>query len=96
MIANEIEYAGALRELNHLQQMLARLLNEPLKPPDLERLSVRRMIARLHEELGAYEAYVERPVGLVVRQRAASMEATSSCVEVVSSVEASCVEEVAT
>ena len=35
MIANEIEYAGALRELDHMQQFLARLMNEPLKQPDL-------------------------------------------------------------
>jgi len=78
MIANEAEYAGALQELSHMENFLTKLMSEPLSQPDLERHSVRRLIARLHEELGAYEAYIERPPHLKVRSRAHVLDSASA------------------
>jgi hypothetical protein len=61
MIANETDYQGALRELESLQNWLETIRREVRPRPDLGLLSVRRKIARLHEELGEFEARVERP-----------------------------------
>lgn len=63
MIANEREYQQARTELQSLEQLLAEMLQEP-RPfrPDLELLSVRRLVARLHEELGQYESAASRPM----------------------------------
>lgn len=61
MIENEIEYAGALRDLEYMGRSLAELMTQPLKQPDFDRFSIRRMIARLQEELAQYEAHVSRP-----------------------------------
>ena len=60
MIENEVEYSGALRDLEHMERSLTQLMSQPLKRPDFDRLSVRRMIARLQEELAQYEAHVDR------------------------------------
>lgn len=61
MIENEIEYAGALRDLEYMERSLAEMMTQPLKHPDFDRFSVRRMIARLQEELAQYESHVNRP-----------------------------------
>ena len=63
MIANEIEYQQALDELQALEQLLAEMRQEsrPYRP-DLELLGVRRLISRLHDELGQYEADATRPL----------------------------------
>ncbi len=63
MIANEHEYRCAREELRSWDEALAKMLLEPRAyRPDLELLSVRRLISRLHEELGQYESRVDRPV----------------------------------
>ena len=63
MIANENEYNCVLEELRSLEELLAKMRQETREyRPDLELLSVRRLIARLHEELGQYEARADRPV----------------------------------
>ena len=61
MIENQAEYAGALRDLEHMEHSLAELMRQPLQQPDFDRMSVRRMIARLHEELAQYETHINRP-----------------------------------
>ena len=62
MIANEVEYQQSLGELAALETLLAEMRQE-LRPyrPDLELLGVRRLISRLHEELGEYEGNAARP-----------------------------------
>lgn len=63
MIANELEYEQALAELQSLETLLAemRLESRPYRP-DLEMLGVRRLLARLHDELGQYEGDAKRPM----------------------------------
>jgi hypothetical protein len=63
MISNELEYEQALEELQSLEQLLAEMRQEsrPYRP-DLEMLGVRRLVARLHEELGQYEGDATRPL----------------------------------
>ena len=63
MIANELEYQQARSELQSLEQLLEEMLQEqrPYRP-DLELLSIRRLLARLHEELGQYESAASRPM----------------------------------
>ncbi len=63
MIANEIEYQQALDELQSLEHVLAEMRQEsrPFRP-DLELLSIRRLISRLHDELGQYESDAARPL----------------------------------
>ena len=61
MIENQIEYTGALKDLEDMERSLAELLRQPLRQPDFDRLGVRRMIARLHEELARFEAHLDRP-----------------------------------
>ncbi len=56
MIATAQEYDKAKDELVHLEQWLARLQEtSPLPAKGLTKAGVRKMIARLHEELGVYE-----------------------------------------
>lgn len=63
MIANEIEYQQALDELQSVERLLTEMRQEsrPFRP-DLELLGVRRLISRLHEELGQYESDATRPL----------------------------------
>lgn len=56
MIATPEEYTKAQDELTHLEQWLARLQSEsPLPAKGLTKAGIRKMIARLHEELAVYE-----------------------------------------
>lgn len=56
MIANAHEYEKAQEELRHLETWLLRLDQEtPLPRKGLTRAGIRKLIARLHEELGAFE-----------------------------------------
>ncbi len=56
MIENPQQYESAKDELRHLEQWLERLYTEhPLPQKGLTKAGVRKMIARLHEELGTYE-----------------------------------------
>lgn len=56
MIANTVEYQKAQDELRELEQRLARLQqSHPAGDKGFTKAGVRKMIARLHEELGAYE-----------------------------------------
>ena len=60
MIATSTEYAKAQDELAHLEQWLARLQSEtPLPAKGLTKAGVRKMIARLHEEIAVYEGSEE-------------------------------------
>jgi hypothetical protein len=60
MISTAQEYESAIGELNHLEQWLARLQQE-YPPPSrgLSKAGIRKMIARLHEELAIYEGSQE-------------------------------------
>jgi hypothetical protein len=56
MIANLEEYQKAQNELQHLEDWLKRLQQEhPLPAKGLTKAGIRKMIARLHEELALYE-----------------------------------------
>jgi hypothetical protein len=56
MIASVQEYEKAKAELAHLEKWLERLqMENPLPQKGLTKAGVRKMIARLHEELGVYE-----------------------------------------
>jgi hypothetical protein len=56
MIANAGEYEIAKEELKRLEDWLARLQQEyPAPEKGLSKAGVRKMIARLHEELAIYE-----------------------------------------
>lgn len=56
MISNETEYGRAREELAYLESWLGRLENTPPTPENgLTRAGVRKMIARIQEELGMYE-----------------------------------------
>lgn len=56
MIDNEQEYQSAQLELADLERRLARLQQEYAAPQKgLTKAGVRKMIARLHEELAVYE-----------------------------------------
>jgi hypothetical protein len=56
MISNDIEYEKAQGELRDLENWLARLQREhPAPSKGLTKAGVRKMIARLHEELAIYE-----------------------------------------
>lgn len=56
MIADVQEYEKAQQELAHLEQWLQRLQQEhPLPSKGLTRAGIRKMIARLHEELAVFE-----------------------------------------
>jgi hypothetical protein len=56
MIADATEYEKARGELGHLEVWLSRLLHEhPGPEKGLTKAGLRKMIARLHEELAVYE-----------------------------------------
>jgi hypothetical protein len=60
VIATPHEYEAAKSELTHLEQWLARLQHEhPAPSHGLSKAGVRKMIARLHEELAIYEGSQE-------------------------------------
>ena len=60
MIANAQEYEKAQDELRHLENWLARLQREhPAPNKGLTKAGIRKMIARLHEELAVYEGSEE-------------------------------------
>lgn len=57
MIENSDQYEAAISELRDLEARLSRLqLEHPNPELGLTKVGVRKMIARLHEELGVYEA----------------------------------------
>lgn len=60
MINGADEYEKAQEELRYLEEWLARLLRDH-PPPEkgLTKAGVRKMIARLHEELAVYEGTQE-------------------------------------
>jgi hypothetical protein len=60
MIANGTEYNKACQELEELQHWLNRLRQEnPGPEKGLTKAGIRKMIARLHEELAIYEGSLE-------------------------------------
>ncbi len=60
MISNAQEYEKAQDELRHLEGWLARLQREhPTPNKGLTKAGIRKMIARLHEELAVYEGSQE-------------------------------------
>ena len=65
MIANDGEYRKAQEELRDLENRLDRLQRaHPLGSKGLTKAGVRKLIARLHEELAVYEGSQEaREVG---------------------------------
>lgn len=60
MIANREEYDKAQDELRGLEERLARLQQaHPVGAKGLTKAGIRKMIARLHEELAIYEGNEE-------------------------------------
>ena len=60
MIANRAEYEKAQEEIRALEQRLARLQEtHPIGSKGFTKAGIRKMIARLHEELGVYEGSEE-------------------------------------
>jgi hypothetical protein len=60
MISSVQEYRKAQEELRHLEDWLARLQREhPIPQKGLTKAGIRKMIARLHEELALYEGSEE-------------------------------------
>lgn len=60
MISSAQEYESAKEELSHLEQWLSRLQSEhPAPSHGLSKAGIRKMIARLHEELAFYEGSQE-------------------------------------
>ena len=56
MIGTAQEYDQAKAELQQLERWLARLQEEsPLPAKGMTKAGIRKMIARLHEELGVYK-----------------------------------------
>jgi hypothetical protein len=56
MITNMAEYGKACEELDHFQKWLEELLrSHPGRERGLTKAGVRKMIARLQEEIGFYE-----------------------------------------
>ncbi len=60
MIANPTEYEKAQEEIHILEERLARLQQtHPIGSKGFTKAGIRKMIARLHEELAVYEASEE-------------------------------------
>lgn len=60
MIANAAEYMKAQEELRDLEQRLERVRREhPAGSKGFTKAGIRKMIARLHEELAVYEGSEE-------------------------------------
>lgn len=65
MISNTIEYEKAQEELRALEERLKRLLqSHPIGSKGFTKAGIRKMIARLHEELGLYEGSEEARHGV--------------------------------
>jgi len=68
MIQNEEQYCKALEELDFMEDWLRRLQDAPGRgQKGLTKAGIRKMIARLQDELGAYEGLQE--VTAAVRTR---------------------------
>ncbi len=60
MISSAQEYEAAQEELSYLEDWLSRLQREhPAPSQGLSKAGIRKMIARLHEELAFYEGSQE-------------------------------------
>ena len=60
MISSVQEYESAKDELKHLEDWLSRLQREhPAPSQGLSKAGIRKMIARLHEELAVFEGSEE-------------------------------------
>ena len=60
MIANPVEYEKVEQELHDLEKRLQRLQeSHPIGSKGFTKAGIRKMIARLHEELAAYEGSEE-------------------------------------
>ena len=60
MIANLTDYQKVQDEIRSLEERLARLqLSHPVGSKGFTKAGIRKMIARLHEELAAYEGSEE-------------------------------------
>jgi len=60
MISNPIQYAKAQEELHLLEERLQRLQqSHPIGSKGFTKAGIRKMIARLHEELAVYEGSEE-------------------------------------
>jgi hypothetical protein len=60
MISDSNQYQKAQDELRHLEQWLARLQQQHPNPSKgLTKAGIRKLIARLHEELAQYEGSQE-------------------------------------
>lgn len=60
MISNSAEYQKAQEELHDLEERLRRLqVGHPIGAKGFTKAGIRKMIARLHEELGIYEGSEE-------------------------------------
>ena len=59
MIANPRQYKKAQVELRHLTEWLERLQRDSPGAKGLTKAGIRKMIARLHEELAVYEGGLE-------------------------------------
>jgi len=60
VISTAQEYESAKGELSHLEQWLSRMQQEhPAPSHGLSKAGIRKMIARLHEELAVYEGSQE-------------------------------------
>jgi hypothetical protein len=60
MIANAVEYEKVQEELKQLEQRLERLQSDyPIGSKGFTKAGVRKMIARLHEELAVFEGSEE-------------------------------------
>jgi hypothetical protein len=60
MITNVEEYQKAQEELRHLEERLHRLQqSHPVGSKGLTKAGIRKLIARLHEELAVYEGSQE-------------------------------------
>ncbi|MCU0981274.1 MAG: hypothetical protein MUF25_19150 [Pirellulaceae bacterium] len=60
MITNVVEYEMAERELRDLERRLERLqASHPIGSKGFTKAGIRKMIARIHEELAVYEGSEE-------------------------------------
>ena len=60
MITNPTEYEKAQEEIRHLEERLVRLQQtNPIGSKGFTKAGIRKMIARLHEELAVYEGSEE-------------------------------------
>jgi hypothetical protein len=63
MISTQQEYEGTLKQVEHLQEWLARCLAEhPNGESGHTTSGIRKLLARYHEELAVYEAELEHRI----------------------------------